>query len=261
MYNLKVLNYPNSKEYRIYFSPIEENRKSNDDVKRIRWNNELDDNGNRVSYDDNGNYRNQEDTDRCFNISQKRSKQTIIEYARANNWDWFITLTFNPDLVDSTNYDDCYKKVHIFFNNLKKRKCPDIKYLIVPEQHKSGRWHFHGLISGSDDLSLGISHFKGSVYNIHGFKYGYTTATKVKDTKRVSTYISKYITKETADLTVGRHRYIKSNNLNKADVCDYNISCEELEALKLDLISQGAYFKEVQSPQGIQKVMYINIDE
>jgi len=261
MYNLKVLNYPNSKEYRIYFSPIEENKKK-DDVKRIRWNNELDDNGNRVSYDDEGNYRSQEDTERCFNVSQKRSKQMIIEYARANSWDWFITLTFNPDMVDSFNYDECYKRVHTFFHNLKKRKCPDMKYLVVPEQHKSGRWHFHGLISNADDISLGISETGiNGIYNITGFKYGFTTATKVKDTKRVSTYISKYITKDVADLTIGKHRYLKSNNLNKADVCDYNVSCDELEALKLDLIAQGAHFKEVQSPQGIQKVMYINIDE
>lgn len=261
MYNLKVLNYPYSKEYRFYFCPIEENKRIDDSVKRIRWNNCIDDNGNRVSYDDNGNFRNQHETDRCFNVSQRRSKQMIIEYARANNWKWFITLTFNPDLVDSTNYDECYKKVSKYFNNIRSRKCPNIKYLLVPEQHKSGRWHFHGLISDADDILLGISHFKGSVYNINGFKYGFTTATKVKDTKRVSTYISKYITKETADLTIGKHRYIKSNNLNKADVCDYNVSCYELETLKLDLISKGAYFKEVQSTQGIQKVVYINVDD
>jgi len=130
----------------------------------------------------------------------------------------------------------------------------------VPEQHKSGRWHFHGLISSADDISLGISesNVKG-IYNMHGFKYGYTTATKVQDTKRVSTYISKYITKEVADLTVGRHRYIKSNNLDKADVVEYAVESEELEKLRIDLVAQGAHFKEVE--RGVQRITYLNIDE
>ena len=258
MYNLKVYSYPNSKEYRFYQKPIEENVKR-DIEERKRWDNYVDDSGTRYSVNEKGEERTQEAIDHCFNSSRNRSKQTIIEYARANDWEWFITLTFNPDKVNSFDYDECYKKVYTFFNNLRKRKAPDIKYLCVPEQHKSGRWHFHGLMSNIGSMDISESHIKG-VYNISGFSYGYTTATKVKCTKRVSTYICKYITKDMADLTIGRHRYIKSSNLNKADVMDYNIDPIELESLKTDLIAQGAYFKESKSAQGGQKVLYLNID-
>ena len=261
MYNLRVFSFPNSnsKEYRMYKIGVVEDR-GPFGVERKKWHNELDEKGNRVSFDDEGNYRSQEDTDRCFYESRKRSKNMILEYARANNWEWFITLTFNPDMVDSYNYDLCYKRVSKYFNNLRSRKCPNLKYLLVPEQHPtSGRWHFHGLISNVHEFSLGITKYKGCIYHIDGFKYGFTTATKVKDTKRVSSYISKYITKEVADLTVGRNRYIKSNNLDKADVVEYNISSDELEALRVDLVSQGAYFKEVE--RGVQKISYFNIDE
>lgn len=258
MYNLKVYSYPHSKEFRLYQRPIEENVKR-DIEERQRWDNFVDGDGVRHSVNDKGEERTKESIDHCFNSSRNRSKQTIIEYARANDWEWFITLTFNPDKVNSFDYEECYKRVHKFFNNLKSRKAPDIKYLCVPEQHDSGRWHFHGLVSNIGDMEISESHIKG-IYNISGFSYGFTTATKVKDTKRVSTYICKYITKDMADLTIGRHRYIKSNNLNKADMMDYNVDAEELEKLKQDLIAQGAHFKESKSALGGQRVIYINID-
>ena len=184
MYNLRAFSFPNSnsKEYRMYKIGVVEDR-GPFGVERKKWHNELDEKGNRVSFDDEGNYRSQEDTDRCFYESRKRSKNMILEYARANNWEWFITLTFNPDMVDSYNYDLCYKRVSKYFNNLRSRKCPNLKYLLVPEQHPtSGRWHFHGLISNVDEFSLGITKYKGCIYHIDGFKYGFTTATKVKDT-------------------------------------------------------------------------------
>lgn len=185
----------------------------------------------------------------------------IIEYARANNWDWFLTFTFNPELVNSFDYKQCINKLTIWFNNIKKRKAPDIMYLGVPEQHKSGRWHFHVLVSEKNGLDitnvlqLTESPVKG-VFNVNAWKYGFSTATAVKDTKRVSTYITKYITKDLIEHTQGQHRYFKSNNLERAAEFTYSVEPEILDELKLQLIANGCHFKEVSTPY-LGKVFYI----
>ena len=51
------------------------------------------------------------------------------------------------------------------------------------------------------------------IYNRSGWKWGFSTATKVRDIFRIQKYIVKYITKECHSLAVGAHRYYVSNNL------------------------------------------------
>ena len=55
------------------------------------------------------------------------------------------------------------------------------------------------------------------IFNINkrSFKYGFTTATKIKSTEKVSNYITKYITKELITMSKGQHRYLYSKNLAK----------------------------------------------
>ena len=55
------------------------------------------------------------------------------------------------------------------------------------------------------------------IHNINkrSFKYGFTTATKIESTEKVSTYITKYITKELITMSKGQHRYLYSKNLAK----------------------------------------------
>ena len=55
------------------------------------------------------------------------------------------------------------------------------------------------------------------IYNINNrsFKYGFTTATKIESTEKVSNYITKYITKELITMSKRQHRYLYSKNLAK----------------------------------------------
>ena len=55
------------------------------------------------------------------------------------------------------------------------------------------------------------------IYNINkrSFKYGFTIATKIESTEKVSNYITKYITKELITMSKGQHRYLYSKNLAK----------------------------------------------
>ena len=83
-----------------------------------------------------------------LSVSTNRSKNNLFRIARSNKWDLFITLTFDRELVDSSDYELVSKKVSKWLNNLKLRYCSDLKYLIVPELHKDKiHYHFHGLFS------------------------------------------------------------------------------------------------------------------
>lgn len=159
-----------------------------------------------------------------------RAKNKVYEYSRSYDWDYFVTWTFSSDYVDRFNYDECSNKLRKWLNN-QKRASPDLKYIVVPEQHKNGAWHFHGLIADCDGMNIIDSGHKTKdgniIYNISGYNFGFTTATKVKDVWRVSKYIGKYITKSLVDNTSGKQRYFVSNNLPKPleskVYCDNNI--------------------------------------
>ena len=136
----------------------------------------------------------------AMTVSASRAKNNVYRIARSNKWDWFITLTFDRTKTDASDYDLVLYRLKIFLNNLQKRKCPDMKYIIVPELHKDKEhYHFHGLLANVDNLTFKAWKVdrkkKQIIYNITDWSYGFTTATKVLDTGRVSSYITKYITK------------------------------------------------------------------
>ena len=162
---------------------------------------------------------------RASQVSLNRSKQNLIGICRANRWDYFITFTFNPRLVDSTNYEEVCVKAGNFMHNLQKRHCPDLKYVLVPELHKEGgKYHLHGLISDCAGLRMRVSGLEKNghiIYNIPSWKYGWNTATAVEHTGKVSNYIAKYITKDTEGLLHGKRRYWCSHNtVLPRQVCD-----------------------------------------
>lgn len=192
--------------------------------------------------------------ERSLKSSLNRSIHKIYDIARNNVWEWFFTFTLNENAVkDRTDYSECSKKVCKWFNNIRLRLCPDIKYLIVPERHpSSGAWHFHALVSNADGLQfevaknnqeflkdkngniiknkngqpkrnkyfgedLRVGYPDGNfIYNITNYsksRYGFSTATKIIDTRKAVSYIVKYLTKELGECTLGKKRYFQSTNL------------------------------------------------
>lgn len=134
-----------------------------------------------------------------------RAVQKVYDLARSNVFDWFITMTFDPAKVDRYDYDACVDAIKGFT----KKLCKDgNQWIIVPEQHKDGAYHFHGLVSGDLDLT----YYADGVYNLNNYGYGFTTATKIRDRARVSTYIAKYLTK-LITVPKGRKRYWASRSL------------------------------------------------
>lgn len=175
--------------------------------------------------------------------NQKRARQEVFDLCRANKFDFFITLTFNPLLLDSYDYDLCVVALRKFTRWLTDHEC---QYIIVPEQHQSGRWHFHGLVKGDLKLQQAYNSSTGKkirdLYNIYNYELGFSTASYIKDSAKVSTYITKYLSKAMI-VPKGRKRYWCSHNLVRP-----RVETEEVDINPYMLLScLSSYEKHVKS--------------
>lgn len=190
-------------------------------------------------------------------VSRSRTITKLYDIARSNMWEWFFTLTFNPKKVDSFDYSLTSKKLSLWLNNMRK-KCPDMVYIVVPEQHKSGRWHFHGLFSNVSDLDFVDSGKRTEngqiIYNVGNYNIGWSTAIQCDNSPKVVSYLCKYITKELCQATKGKKRYWASRNVNLPEVVEYDVHMEYEEILKCcDL--ENSHYKSV---EGYVNVTYVD---
>lgn len=168
----------------------------------------------------------EENRTRSFN----RTKQKIYEYARCTKWEKFITLTFNQEKVDRYDFDECSRIARKWLNN-QRRNAPDLQYLLVPEFHKDGAIHFHGLLARTGNMKFVDSgkrtKEKQTIYNMSAWKNGFTTAIDVYNTHGVAKYIGKYITKELCELSKGKQRYFVSSNLDEPEKTTFLVENDE----------------------------------
>jgi len=138
-------------------------------------------------------YRNVNDSKLRNNIS--RAKSRVFEYAMANDFEYFITLTIDSDLLDRYDIDGYIKKLGQFIRDYRKKYSVDIQYLLVPERHKDGAWHIHGLIKGIPKEHLVINANGYLDWKKYVEKFGYCSIDAIRDKEAVSKYITKYISK------------------------------------------------------------------
>ena len=125
-------------------------------------------------------------------VSVTRSKNKIHDLARSETWEYFITLTYDSSKTDRYDYSACLKKCQKWLNNQRSRYAHDLAYIFVPEKHKDGAYHFHGLIANVGNMKLvdsgRVAIGKKSyirtdknksyptIYNLGGWNYGLRTA-------------------------------------------------------------------------------------
>ena len=162
--------------------------------------------------------------------SLKRSKDKIFDIAfmNADLWQYMVTLTLDKDKIDRYDKKEINKKLKKWLGHLVERN--NVNYLIIPELHKDGAVHFHGLMSGNLKLDFS-SHYDNNnrpIYNLLNWKYGFSTCVPLDDNKvAVCKYITKYVTKSTTKI-LGNIYYCGGHSI-KRDVpsvyqnIDYNI--------------------------------------
>ena len=153
----------------------------------------------------------------------KYTKTQILDLALNNQdkWELFLTLTFNDLELGGYSHEKAIKKLCNWLI-VQRRNNPNMYYLIVPEFHKSGRLHFHGLVGNvpnwileeaTNDKGKKIRVNGKQIYNLKNYKLGFSTVSYIQDKQKVSNYISKYVTKELIDLK-HKKRYWYSRNID-----------------------------------------------
>ncbi len=202
--------------------------------------------------------------------SLSRTKSKIFELALCNEWKWFVTLTLNPEYHDRKDLKSYKTKLSTWIKNYNRLHKTNIKYLLIPENHKDGSWHMHGLMMGlpyehmhkfRTDEKLPI---KMQIEIAHGHKlyswpayakaFGYISISEIINAESVSKYITKYITKDLMGTKIGlnEHLYYCSQGLKRAEIIyqgklikdmeeDYSNDYVKLKTVR-DLAEAQAYF-------------------
>lgn len=173
--------------------------------------------------------------DKKLDSSVSRTKRIVLEKALCNPWDWFCTFTISESKYDRKDLITWRDSFTQWMRDQRKKGLP-IQYLIVPETHKDGSWHAHGLFSGlseSDLISFKEMDKQGyrtpegrrlpqklinsdyMNWTAYMEKFGYCSFGKIKNPVAAAFYITKYITKDNDRMVkdVGLHSYYASRGL------------------------------------------------
>lgn len=175
-----------------------------------------------------------------INDSRNRAKSNLFGYALNNEWEYFITLTFDPKKVNRLNDGDVIMAWTLFRKRL-QYYIKDIKILLVPEYHKNGGLHFHGFFGNTFGKLANFlknsghkNEFGEIIYNLSSDIYdlGHTTAVAIKpgveNQLRVTFYLGKYFTKNNNSVRYNKKSYYRTYNLNFSNKTFFNVNDYDL---------------------------------
>lgn len=157
-----------------------------------------------------------------------RIKRKIKNYCLSNNFDLFWTLTFNDNEVNAFDYIVARKTLQSWLK-YQREKYGKFDYIFVPELHKSGRIHFHGLTKNISPPLIEATNPKTEqkikkngkqIYNAENWKKGFSTVSKIDNNAKTASYITKYITKELLEMPTGYYQphYFVSRGLKLPNI-------------------------------------------
>lgn len=137
----------------------------------------------------------------------------------------------------------------------------DIQYILIPEQHKDGAWHMHGLINGLP-LNQLVKNDNGYLeWPKYSKRFGYMSLGEIKDKLAVSKYITKYITKnmynECGVSERNKKTYYASRGLKKAEkIKEGTLSVIENDSIPWNF--ENEYIKNIElSAKELEKILNI----
>ena len=176
------------------------------------------------------------DADSKNDENLRRAQRTIRDLVLCNKFEYFCTFTFNAHKVNRYDFDACKKKITEVFKNYKNRYSPDFRYIVVPEFHKDGGVHFHGLVRGirKDDLTVPDYIWKRSKrtgelllvpntkkyidWTYYSKKLGFFSCSRIKNYEKCARYVAKYVTKDLINLPLGQRVFMASTGLTRPEL-------------------------------------------
>ena len=182
--------------------------------------------------------------------SARRARQLLYDLCWCNpQLEWFVTLTLDSERVgDRYDVAGQSKRLTRWLDNQVRRK--GLAYIVVPELHKDGAIHWHGLLSSGGlryedsgcvirpeggvpirprsaaEYSRLIDSGAHKVYNLRNWRFGYSTAVQLYGRREAAIgYVAKYITKaQSSGLGhIGGRWYLRGGILREPDVYTYDM--------------------------------------
>lgn len=157
-----------------------------------------------------------------------RAKSLVLQYALCNPWDYFFTGTLDETKLNRHDLDAYQVKLSQFIRDKRKEYGTQVQYLLIPEQHKDGAWHIHGMLANLPGPALRrfrrpepwkLVNSEYLNWPDYQEKFGFCSLGPIKHPVATSFYITKYVSKELprrgGDL--GKHLYFHSRPLKKAE--------------------------------------------
>jgi hypothetical protein len=176
--------------------------------------------------------------------SLRRAKERVFDYAMLNGFDYFFTWTLNKELIDRYDRKVVSEKIQNFLSNKVQRN--NMRYIVVPEFHKDGAIHAHGLCSGDFNLvdSGKRDRAKRRIYNVLDWKWGFSTVIRLDGSyEKACYYITKYIQKK-GKMVFGNFYYAGGHGLiRQPETLYFNGKFEDVEAPEVSVKGVAVGFK------------------
>ena len=148
----------------------------------------------------------------------RKAKSSIRDYVKTNlDLKYFVTYTLDASKIDRYDSKVIYEKMRHWLSNAVKRK--GFKYILIPEKHKDGAWHFHGF------TNVPVK-----------WKYGFSEEKEVRGARsrdKQINYVLSYVKK---DMEMFNCRYyLHSQNLEKPKKIYKNTDFEKAEGYCMEL--------------------------
>lgn len=173
--------------------------------------------------------------------SFNRTVAHLYDLLHSNEWQYFITLTLDPKIVrDRYDYQCSIDCIQHFTDLLyRSGSC----YVIVPERHEDGAWHFHGVLNNVADSQLDVNY--DQYFTLRQYHYGYSSVSSIVDTAKAANYILKYMVKgyNYLDIPKGKKRYFASRSLDMPDIENDVLTSQDVD----ELISKSFWHKRIDS--------------
>lgn len=155
--------------------------------------------------------------------SISRTRSTIFEIAFCNDFEYFCTFTQDESKVsDRFDLSAFRSRLSQFVRNQNRYRAPEnrIEYLFIPEQHKDGAWHIHGLLKGLTENDLKLNEHGYLDWYKYRDRFGFFSCSKIKSHDACSRYVTKYVSKSLCSTKIDSrgHMFFASKGL-KRKVC------------------------------------------
>lgn len=198
--------------------------------------------------------------------SLRRARANLRRLALANEFSYFVTLTLDRAKIDRYDGAAITRALNQWCDNMVRRH--GLRYVLVPERHKDGAFHFHGFFAGDGlqavdsgtidkdgwakprrprsekERTQWLTEGGRIVYNLPQWTLGFTTALELYGTySQAVGYVCKYIGKQDAERPLGRW-YYSGGALAKPSktyaVLDYRDLAQEYRGKSVELDIPGS---------------------